>query len=446
MDIFIPRSIPHRAKTTPQRNTTDTRAARMSASGRNDAGSDETSDAKIERLATEIKELKASLIEVPELSGEWIQIKTDIKDRDVERLVLLEKKRCDEVVKQYFEENPHVPEAVPECPICLEKMWVRSVTVRYLCCGKQICSKCDSQGGDAMYTCPLCRGEAPTSMDKTVSITKEKADSGIAWALEEMGNNYLHGLYGVPTDVEKAFKLFRKAADKGSAVAKGPLGYGYLEIENYEEARRCFEAAAAEGHIYSLFHLGMMIKNGQAFDRNEENRAKAFRMITIYATLHPDSAIEEAVELSLFFLASPPVMLHYLRPAVEGGSASLIAMDHYALGLIYLAEDYYGEDVIFVPGHSPVPEALFWHRQYSREEDSAVDHPLVRLERVIRERCAHCHADLPEGKRSCCVECKAAYYCNRDCQVAHWKAGHKKDCVKKLKKRLRAEGKLGEEK
>ena len=291
-----------------------------------------------------------------------------------------------------------------------------------------------------MYTCPLCRGEAPTSMDKTVSLTKEKADSGIAWALEEMGNNYLHGLYGVPTDVEKAFKLFRKAADKGSAVAKGPLGYGYLEIENYEEARRCFEAAAAEGHIYSLFHLGMMIKNGQAFDRNEENRAKAFRMITIYATLHPDSAIEEAVELSLFFLASPPVMLHYLRPAVEGGSASLIAMDHYALGLIYLAEDYYGEDVIFVPGHSPVPEALFWHRQYSSKTEPDANNPLVRLERVIHVHCAHCRAHLPEGKRSCCVECKAAYYCSRHCQANHWKAGHKKDCVKRLKKKLKAAG------
>ena len=31
----------------------------------------------------------------------------------------------------------------------------------------------------------------------------------------------------------------------------------------------------------------------------------------------------------------------------------------------------------------------------------------------------NCRADLPEGKQSCCVECKAAYYCNRDCQVAN---------------------------
>ena len=78
---------------------------------------------------------------MPERSDEWWQIKTDIKDRDIERMVQLEKKRCDDVVKEYFEENPHVLEAVPECPICLEKMWHGSTTVRYVCCGKHICVK-----------------------------------------------------------------------------------------------------------------------------------------------------------------------------------------------------------------------------------------------------------------------------------------------------------------
>ena len=32
----------------------------------------------------------------------------------------------------------------------------------------------------------------------------------------------------------------------------------------------------------------------------------------------------------------------------------------------------------------------------------------------------------------------------RECQLAHWKAGYKKDCVKKLKKRLREAGTLVE--
>jgi len=33
-----------------------------------------------------------------------------------------------------------------------------------------------------------------------------------------------------------------------------------------------------------------------------------------------------------------------------------------------------------------------------------------------------------------CTACGAAEYCNKDCQVKHWKAGHKKEC-----KRIRRE-------
>ena len=420
----------------------------MSASSsgrRNDAGSDEveeeTPDAKIERLATEIEELKASLIGVPELSDEWFRIKTDIKDRYVERLLLIEKKRCDGVVKEYFEENPHVLEAAPECPVCLEKIWDDSVSMRYVCCGKQICKKCDFQGGDAFESSsPLCRGEAPESDDDIMSITKEKADAGIAWAQADMGKYYLYGSDGVPEDMEKGLPLLNEAAKKGSSRAKELLGDYYYDIDNFEEARRWYEAAAAEGDMISLLPLGMMMQLGQAFDQNEETRAEAFRLFTISAMLTQDSFHWPALELSDFFQDSPPIMLHYLRPALEEGKATVSAMESYAQGLIQMAIKYYGIESIMEPGYCPVPETLFWFRRGSSKAELAANLPLVQLEHKIRKKCAHCEADLPEGKPSCCVECKAAYYCNRDCQVAHWKAGHKKDCVRKLKKRLKAAG------
>jgi len=45
--------------------------------------------------------------------------------------------------------------------------------------------------------------------------------------------------------------------------------------------------------------------------------------------------------------------------------------------------------------------------------------------------CAHCLA--PEGQHGitlkACTRCKAALYCGRACQTAHWRAGHKKICV-----------------
>ena len=194
----------------------------------------------------------------------------------------------------------------------------------------------------------------------------------------------------------------------------------------------------------SLCQLGLMTQDELAFDENEESRAEAFRLLTISATLLQDSFKLPSVLLSRFFSGSLPVMLHYLRPAVEEGSAAAEHVDDYALMLYGDAIKYYGIHVVVAPGYSPVPEALFWHRRSTSEKEPAAGHPLVQLERAIREKCAHCLADLPAFKQSCCVECKAAYYCGRDCQIAHWKAGHKKECVKKLKKKLKAAGALVE--
>ena len=426
----------------------------MSASGRNDnvgsAGEEEeeSADAKIERLTTEIDELKASLIGVPELSDEWFRIKTDIKEKDTERLLLIEKKRCDDVVKEYFEENPHVLEAASECPVCLDKMWDGSALTRFVCCGNQICKKCEPKGESGFKTCPICRKEAPRSVAESLSIMKEKADLGIAWAQAEVGQHYLYGRFGMPEDMEKALPLLSEAAEKGSTRAKGLLGEYYCGIEKYEEARRWHETAAAEGGIKSLFRLGVMMKHGHVygFDENEETRAEAFRFITISAVLLEGFFNRPAVELSHFLDTSLyTVILHYLRPAVEGGNTTVGVMDYYALGLFIVGLYYYGEseNAIFAPGHSVVPEALFWYRRSDHARRPGDGHSVfVQMERTIRESCANCMLPLGHGSKMCCVECKAAYYCDRDCQMAHWKAGHKKDCVRKLKKKLKAAGAL----
>lgn len=50
--------------------------------------------------------------------------------------------------------------------------------------------------------------------------------------------------------------------------------------------------------------------------------------------------------------------------------------------------------------------------------------------------CSNCQA--PEGteiKHKVCSACKQVYYCSAECQKAHWKAGHNKQC-KELQKRL----------
>jgi hypothetical protein len=45
--------------------------------------------------------------------------------------------------------------------------------------------------------------------------------------------------------------------------------------------------------------------------------------------------------------------------------------------------------------------------------------------------CANCLA--PEGQHGiglkACTRCKLTHYCGRACQSAHWKAGHKQQCL-----------------
>lgn len=47
--------------------------------------------------------------------------------------------------------------------------------------------------------------------------------------------------------MEKAFSLLSEAAEKGCTKGKDYLGNYYFDIENYEEARRWYEAAACRG-------------------------------------------------------------------------------------------------------------------------------------------------------------------------------------------------------
>jgi hypothetical protein len=43
-------------------------------------------------------------------------------------------------------------------------------------------------------------------------------------------------------------------------------------------------------------------------------------------------------------------------------------------------------------------------------------------------RCNYCHSPDLKVELKKCSQCKISQYCSKDCQVADWKRGHKKDC------------------
>ena len=56
----------------------------------------------------------------------------------------------------------------------------------------------------------------------------------------------------------------------------------------------------------------------------------------------------------------------------------------------------------------------------------------MKNNKMILQHCANCNQQEPAlGDFKKCNQCKAVVYCGRQCQLAHWKAGHKKVCAKK---------------
>jgi len=130
-----------------------------------------------------------------------------------------------------------------------------------------------------------------------------------------------------------------------------------------------------------------------------------------------------------------------MKLALEESESSPCDMVFYAKLLWHLSGSYYPDYEISPSGDNHVPEALFWYRRaHAKSMDAETVELFGSYESKVKEMCACCYKPLSTDKSKCCVECKAVYYCSRECQATDWKAGHKKDCVKSLKKRLRATG------
>ena len=57
-----------------------------------------------------------------------------------------------------------------------------------------------------------------------------------------------------------------------------------------------------------------------------------------------------------------------------------------------------------------------------------------RMSKKKLQHCGYCHVQESSlGQFKQCNQCKVIFYCGRDCQVKHWRSGHKKECTKKMK-------------
>ncbi len=376
----------------------------------------------------------------PETKARAQQIK-ELSDNEEQLELLLESKRVEAVIS--LQDELHPPQNSEDCPICLEtiKYVNNATTCRFLCCGGWACKKCgdernancDNVGFDVYSNkCPLCRRSFHTDYKEVGARVLEHSNKGAAWA------QYLNGAwclkpqakrYGLPFDEKKGWKLIEQAADQGDPDASllMTVNYGVEEMTKELNKLDYLRTAADLGGLPPAQH------NLALFNKENRENEKYLHYITLAA--------------SQGYSSSCGVLGNMFTYAECGLERSLILAKHYAgknleddfslyimsFASWFLVNERY-EGVIDIPGHSPVPKFLSWGRR-ALEGDLDVKSKdfltncMSMLEVQVKSHCVNCRKEATCASFKRCVRCLGAWYCGKECQVQHWKAGHKIDCV-----------------
>lgn len=274
----------------------------------------------------------------------------------------------------------------------------------------------------------MCR-ETLSSTDKEAfeRVQSRAEQHGWDWAQQKLGMYYLNGR-GVKADPKKAAIWLKKAAAKGKYESAHELGEIYRCGKGVKksppEAARWYQKATDAGFALSQYALGNMINRGEGVPRN---MAEGARLLTLSAEQGVDAAQcalaycyenGEGVEPSL------DKSLYWNKKAADQGNAT--AMANYGANLLHAAAIKY-QGRVEVVGHSPVPETLYWARKSVAAGYMDAKSLVDQLEAGIGNMCANCQKRDVELQQ--CSRCQAAMYCGAHCQKAHWKAGHKMDCI-----------------
>jgi hypothetical protein len=320
--------------------------------------------------------------------------------------------------------------------------------MRLFCCGGWICIQCsnernakDKEGAsDEMYRdkCPLCREEFTNKGDYKGLGTRalEHSNKGKAWAQMYIGTRYLNGIHDFALEEKKGLQLMTAAADQRDpdALLLMALEYNIGEKLERDESKCVYylKEAADLGHPEAQRALGL------AYESLNDEKMKLH-----YTTLAASTGDYIACGmLGAYFMTNECSLTkslilgkHYCEKSLEDpDQANLASAHNFSCALLQLGSDRYG-GVVEIPGHSPVPKALFWARRVHEGDDGELrgnaSELISMVENTAKNMCTNCRKKTGCSSLKRCVQCLGAWYCGKECQVQHWKAGHKIDCIKR---------------
>eukprot|EP00984_Skeletonema_dohrnii_P028064 scaffold17881_cov148-Skeletonema_dohrnii-CCMP3373.AAC.8 len=380
------------------------------------------------------------------------QLIKELSDNEDRLELLIESKRVADVVR--LQDELHPPLDSEDCPICLEtvKHVNSKTTIRFYCCGGFTCTKCSdermakytAEGFDEMYRgkCPLCREKMPIEGDykEIGSMLLKHANKGKAWAQMHVGNKYFNGRNGYDLDRERGLKLIEESADQrdpdGLLHLALALAYSGETLERDESKYVHYLKEAAD-----LGHPDAQLQLALTYER-QDNEKMLLHYITLAASRGDSTA---CCLLGGYFTNAdcglPKSLIlakHYSEKSLEVDSFEPddkpVSAYNFSLASLHLGLERY-EGVLNIPGHSPIPTILFWARKAQEGESLPIIGGATKLISIIeakeKSRCTNCRKEAEGSSFKRCVRCLGAWYCGKECQVQHWKAGHKVDCIKR---------------
>ena len=115
----------------------------------------------------------------------------------------------------------------------------------------------------------------------------------------------------------------------------------------------------------------------------------------------------------------------FLRAAKQGNVEAMICAGKYLMKFSELKKDY------SIPGCNRLPRAACWFQKAAKLGNEEAAQLMHTIRSDYSMFCANLGCDKHQTGRQLfrCSKCKVMHYCSKECQIRHWKRGHKNECI-----------------
>jgi serine/threonine protein kinase/TPR repeat protein len=225
-------------------------------------------------------------------SGNWqgaLKAYLDLVDRYPERSVVL--KRLDNLLAElHGTPGKPDPDSYEEAKPDLIRAAEKGVVPAMLIIG-QFAREGNPTEAMKWFEIAAAKGSTPAMVEAGLSYSNRRQPGDDRKALEYFlqaansgdrvgkylaGECYYFGK-GVQIDVPKAVAFLQEAAAMREPRAMDLLGTHFRKLRDFDQARKFYEEAAAEGYPLSLSNLGVLYMNGEGVQRSPEIAANLFK-------------------------------------------------------------------------------------------------------------------------------------------------------------------------